>query len=145
VIVHPGVGAECGYSKPGRPEPAHLVASKPSGRAPDTPTNSARPEGGTIAISDYVIVPALDCDGVHMSPIGVVAHEFGHAFGLPDLYDLSQPPLTTVGGVGNWDLMATGGWGGDDISPQLPADMSAWSKEFLKWLQPLPVTAISQT
>jgi M6 family metalloprotease-like protein len=140
VIVHPGIGAECGPASPDAPNP-HIWSHRSHLAVPlSTPTNSARPEGGKIAISDYVIVPALDCDGVHMNPIGVVAHEFGHAFGLPDLYDLSQPPLTTVGGVGNWDLMATGGWGGDDISPQLPAEMSAWSKEFLNWVQPLPVT-----
>lgn len=109
VIVHPGIGAECDSPS------THIWSHRSHLAVPlATPTNSARPAGGQIMISDYVIVPALDCDGVHPSPIGVVAHEFGHAFGLPDLYDLSPAPLTTVGGVGDWDLMATGGWGGND-------------------------------
>src|SRR4051794_16210008 len=84
-------------------------------------------------------MPALDCDGSSMIEIGVFAHEFGHAFGLPDLYDTARTPRAQ--GVGNWDLMSAGSWGGDDRTPQKLAHMSAWSKEFLGWVSPSEVSA----
>ncbi|MCZ4088723.1 immune inhibitor A domain-containing protein [Sinorhizobium psoraleae] len=59
------------------------------------------------------------------------SHEFGHAFGLPDLYD-SQKPFTSSG-IGTWGLMASGSWGGDNNHPETPSHMEAWSKEFLGW------------
>src|SRR3712207_2107900 len=90
-------------------------------------------------IDDYVIMPALACNGTTMIPIGVFSHEFGHAFGLPDLYDTRSPPESA--GVGGWDLMASGSWGGDgSSSPMTPSHMSAWSKEFLGWLSPRVIT-----
>ena len=40
---------------------------------------------------DYVIQPAWNCAGPPSAiDIGVFAHEFGHAFGLPDLYDTNS-------------------------------------------------------
>jgi len=139
VIVHPGVGAECG------PAGNHHIWShrgqlKYENGIYLTPTPSKTPGFGSIQINDYVIVPALACDGISPNPIGVAAHEFGHAFFLPDLYDTDQ---VTVGGVGNWDLMATGAWGGDGNAPtpETPTQMSAWAKESLGWITPLPITA----
>ncbi|MGA9995952.1 MAG: immune inhibitor A domain-containing protein [Pyrinomonadaceae bacterium] len=69
--------------------------------------------------------------------IGVFAHEFGHAFGLPDLYDTSGRGE----GLGNWCLMAGGAWGGDGQSPNQPVQMSAWAKELLGWVTPKDITA----
>jgi M6 family metalloprotease-like protein len=95
--------------------------------------------GGKIKVDDYVIMPALNCDGTTMIHIGVFVHEFGHAFGLPDLYDTVATNGRTQG-AGNWCLMASGSWGGDNQSPELPSHMSAWAKVFLGWLQPQLVT-----
>jgi hypothetical protein len=67
----------------------------------------------------------------------VFAHEFGHAFGLPDLYDLSGRGE----GVGNWCLMSSGSWGGDGQSPDQPVHMSPWAKEVLGWVTPTDITA----
>jgi len=86
-----------------------------------------------------VLFPAVACDGVTPIPIGVIAHEIGHAFGLPELYDTSKSPQSE--GIGNWDLMAGGAWGGDGDSPEQPVQMSAWSKGYLGWVDPEDVTA----
>lgn|GEM_PF-3311791 len=60
--------------------------------------------------------------------IGVLAHEFGHVLGLPDLYDTSYDSK----GAGEWELMASGGWNGN--SGDCPAGLSAWSRHYLGWL-----------
>ena len=89
---------------------------------------------------------ALTADGVQIygytmvsetSPVGVIAHEFGHDLGLPDLYDTDG---SSSGGVGEWDIMATGSWNGSPRGSQ-PAEMSAWSKTKLGWVAPVVVTS----
>ena len=74
-------------------------------------TSSKKKGGGFIAIDDYVVMPALACDNATMIQIGVFAHEFGHAFGLPDLYDTDNTNGKSAG-LGTWCLMASGSWGG---------------------------------
>lgn len=135
-FVHPGIGGECGG-----PGNTNIWSHRGQLRWESTgeyTTKNRSTHGGNVKINDYVIVPALACDGTSMIQIGVFAHEFGHAFRLPDLYDTSN---ATVGGVGNWDLMATGSWGGNDVSPESPTYMSAWSLEQMGWLDPIPITA----
>jgi M6 family metalloprotease-like protein len=139
-FVHPGRGGECGSQNQSvnnniwshRYRLSDLI-----GR--DYETKDLTKDGRRIRIDDYVIMPALACDGRTMIQIGVFAHEFGHAFGLPDLYDTASPARSQ--GVGDWDLMGSGSWGGDDRSPHHPAHMAAWSKAFLGWVNPLVVTA----
>ncbi|RWQ31001.1 MAG: M6 family metalloprotease domain-containing protein [Mesorhizobium sp.] len=98
-------------------------------------TQDAGKLGSNILIDDYVVMPALACDGSTMIQIGVFSHEFGHAFGLPDLYDSQRPNESE--GVGAWGLMGSGSWGGDGHStPQTPTHMETWSKEFLGWISP---------
>lgn len=99
-------------------------------------TRSPSAEGGFIKIDDYTIQPAYGCDGRTPIDIGVFAHEFGHAFGLPDLYDTSGQGQ----GVGNWCLMSGGSWGGDGQSPDRPVQMSPWAKELLGWVAPKEIT-----
>ncbi|HEX9339780.1 MAG TPA: M6 family metalloprotease domain-containing protein [Thermoplasmata archaeon] len=69
------------------------------------------------------------------SPVGVVAHEFGHDLGLPDLYDTDG----SSDGAGLWDIMAGGSWNGVPAGTS-PADMSAWSRIRLGWITPTSVT-----
>ena len=64
--------------------------------------------------------------------IGVIAHEYGHDLGLPDLYDLIGPTDTDVGW---WDLMSTGSHSGE-LFQMLPTHMGAWSKYVLGWVDP---------
>jgi M6 family metalloprotease-like protein len=69
--------------------------------------------------------------------IGVIAHEMGHFFGLPDLYDYSSQ----THGLGDWCLMAGGSWNGSD--GKSPAHFSAWAKAMLGFLVPEPQYASS--
>ena len=102
----------------------------------DYETRSPSAKGGYIRIDDYTIQPAYGCNGTTPNDIGVFAHEFGHAFGLPDLYDTSGKGQ----GLGNWCLMSGGSWGGDGQSPDQPVQMSPWAKEVLGWVRPKDIT-----
>ena len=90
-------------------------------------TGDARHGGGSILIDDYVIQPARNCAGGTIE-IGVFAHEFGHAFGIPDLYDTDN----SSNGLGSWSLMASGNW----RTPARPAHWDAWSKTHVGWIVP---------
>ncbi len=70
-------------------------------------------------IYDYICVSEF-------SPMGVVAHEYGHDLGLPDLYDTDY----SSDGVGRWCLMGAGSW-----NPN-PSHLMAWCKMELGWLTP---------
>ncbi len=135
-FVHPEAGGECGNNNIWS---HRWIYSGWTGSEYVTDDNI---QGTTtkIRIDDYVIQPALSCDGTTMIEIGVFAHEFGHAFGLPDLYD-TNPNNGSSAGIGNWGLMASGSYGGDNTTPERPSHMSAWSKEFLGWINPTTVTA----
>jgi M6 family metalloprotease-like protein len=88
-----------------------------------------------VKVGNYNISPALwGVSGDEAGHIGVVVHELGHFFGLPDLYDTGGGSQ----GSGNWDVMAGGAWGFDG-SQQYPSHMSAWSKSKLGWLSPQPI------
>src|SRR6185436_3745914 len=56
-------------------------------------TSSARTGGGFIKVRDYTIQSGQGgngaCTAGQIMAIGTIAHETGHAFGLPDLYDTS--------------------------------------------------------
>ncbi len=67
-----------------------------------------------------------------LSPFGVMAHEFGHVLGLPELYAPNKPHE----GIGIWGLMGQGTWvGRGDAPPHL----CAWSKLTLGWVDPIVV------
>ncbi|MEE9271087.1 MAG: M6 family metalloprotease domain-containing protein [Candidatus Krumholzibacteria bacterium] len=125
-FVHPETGGECG----GTNMWSHrwVVQGWSNIPAPIT-TNDPRSGGGFIRIQDYTLQPALGsltgC-GSGMNEIGVFAHEFGHAFGLPDLYDTNGGGQ----GIGHHGLMASGNW----RNPPNPTHMSPWSKVQLGWL-----------
>lgn len=85
-------------------------------------------------INDYIIMPETQAG--ELATIGVFAHELGHAFGLPDLYD-SDGSSTPIG---PWSLMAGGSWNTENRSGDSPAHMDAWSKAVLGWVTPQEVT-----
>ncbi|MCC6548435.1 MAG: M6 family metalloprotease domain-containing protein [Ignavibacteriaceae bacterium] len=98
-------------------------------------TNDIDPVSGRAVVidGDYAIQPELkgsnNSNGAIID-IGVFAHEFGHIFGLPDLYDTDN----SSAGLGNWCLMAGGSYGGDGGSAYLPVHMSAWCKKEMGWV-----------
>lgn len=67
-----------------------------------------------------------------LSPFGVMAHEFGHVLGLPELY----APNKVHEGIGIWGLMGQGTWAGRGDLPPHPC---AWSKLVLGWVDPIVV------
>lgn len=83
-------------------------------------------------INDYIIQPEK-YGSTNITNIGVICHEFGHALGLPDLYDTDY----TSSGLGNWCLMSGGSW---NNSGKTPPHMSAWCKQELGWATPITLS-----
>lgn len=55
------------------------------------------------------------------SGLGTLVHEMIHQMGAYDLYDVnSDLPSRTWNGLGNWDIMASGNWNGNGMSPAMP-------------------------
>jgi len=118
-FVHPEMSGACNGGTPGN------IWSHRSAFNPGILTNDARAGGGLIRVSDYVIQPVYNCDNSTLIEIGVFCHEFGHALGLPDLYDIDGGSR----GVGYWCLMGEGMWN----TPSQPAHMGAWSLGEMGW------------
>ena len=76
------------------------------------------------------------CTQGQIMPIGTIAHETGHTFGLPDLYDTSG----NTEGIGEWGIMGSGNY----TKANSPAGFDAWSRAELGWVTLDTLTA-SQT
>ncbi len=91
--------------------------------------------GQFLKVDDYIIQSGVGgnsaCDESALMPIGTVAHETGHAFGLPDLYDTELNSAEATQGIGEWGLMGSGNY----ASPTSPARMEAWSLFELGWVK----------
>jgi immune inhibitor A len=84
-----------------------------------------------VLVSDYTIQPEYWLSPGDMT-IGVYAHELGHAFGLPDLYDTDYSSF----GVGKWGIMSYGSWLGPRGRGSSPAHFCAWCKAEMGILEP---------
>ena len=80
-----------------------------------------------VYINDYSINPEIQ--GNNIVAIGVLAHEFGHVLGLPDLYDTDY----SSAGSGKLALMGSGAWGTSGNTPWYPSAMNAWCKTEMGW------------
>ena len=87
-----------------------------------------------VIISSYNINPEKQMG--NFVCIGVLAHEFGHALGLPDLYDTDYSST----GAGKLALMASGSWGTTGTSPWYPSTMIGWCKNELGWVDVIEFT-----
>jgi M6 family metalloprotease-like protein len=152
-IVQPEIGGECGAGGSNMWSHRWVVGGWPEfGAVYSTDgqcdqlqmgnpwmTNDASAGGGNVLISDYTLQPAkgsVDGCGTGVIEIGVFSHEFGHAFGLPDLYDTDGGGQ----GIGHFGLMGSGNWN----QPTNPAHMSAWSKIELGWISPTEAGSVPQ-
>ena len=115
-FVHAGQGGEQG-------DPANIWSRRM------TLNNESVTYDG-VFINDCIIVPEIQFNGsiLDIVAIGVIAHEFGHALGLPDLYDTDYSSR----GVGSLALMSYGMWGNDE-GICYPSSMSAWSRAEMGW------------
>lgn len=94
------------------------------------------PEVDGVRVDNYTIEPEYWLQPGDMT-IGVYAHELGHAFGLPDLYD-SEPQSSY--GIGRWGLMGSGAWNGPSRRGDSPAHLTAWSKIQVGFITPTVVS-----
>jgi M6 family metalloprotease-like protein len=106
-------------------------------------TNDISPfTGNPVRINEYIINPERTnyADGnnttTEMIGCGVYCHEFGHALGLPDLYDTDD----SGPGIGNWSVMAGGSWGANGNTGARPAALDVWCRRFLGWASPTRIT-----
>jgi len=88
---------------------------------------------GPVYVNDYTVQAEIKYGGI--MTIGTFTHEYGHALGLPDLYDTDY----SSNGVGRWSLMASGGHNSVSRSGDSPAHLDPWSKYRLGWITPAPV------
>lgn len=93
-------------------------------------THSLRPNGQPIIVDSYTMQSGVGGSGAcatnQIMPIGTAAHETGHTFGLPDLYDVGG----NTEGIGEWGLMGSGNY----TAPFSPTRMEAWSLSRLGWV-----------
>lgn len=126
-------GGECGpLSAPEN----HLWAHRFSLSTFTTNDNDPFNAGQKVKIGDYILQSSLGgasaCNISQIMPIGTVAHETGHGFGLPDLYDTGAP----TEGIGQWGLMSSGSF----TSALSPARLEAWSLNELGWIILAPLS-----
>lgn len=110
-------------------------------------TKDLRPDGTPIVINGYITQSTVTCNGTDVQSASVIAHEFGHVLGLPDLYHPAGgiEPEHRRWVVGCWSLMAAGSWGcGDprsrteDFGPTL---MGPWERIRFGWTEEVVVRA----
>lgn len=94
-------------------------------------TTDPAANGGFIRVADYIIQGGIECEGTAgVVDVGLIAHESGHGFGLPDFYDTDPADGSDGQGIGEWGLMGSGNWN----TAESPAHMMAFSKNFLGWI-----------
>jgi M6 family metalloprotease-like protein len=101
-------------------------------RTPRRNSAGAPIPGQFLQVNDYIIQSQLGglsgCDPTRIMAIGTMAHETGHVFGLPDLYDTDAASRTE--GIGHWGLMGSG----NHARPYSPASYDAWSMAEVGWV-----------
>lgn len=88
-----------------------------------------------MKIDRYSCAPELRGNrGSGISRIGPHCHEIGHALGAMDYYDTNYEDDGDFIGTGDWDVMASGSWNNEGITP---ADFNPYVKAYdFGWISP---------
>lgn len=133
-FIHSGYGAEWGGADAYGTSQANRIWSHRWAIQPQWNSNDG------VSVFDYHISPGVwGTSGSAIGRIGVISHETGHFFGLPDLYDTDSG---AGDGIGSWGMMANS-WGFDG-SQRCPPHFSPWSKVDLGWSTPTVITQPGQ-
>jgi M6 family metalloprotease-like protein len=141
IIYHAGAGADFAFDAPGLdPTPSDIPSAFLNLEDLRTALGGGQSgyrgisvDGGAEYVTSAVILPETESkQGFELGLNGITAHQFGHYFGLPSLFN-------TVSGrtaIGKWGVMdiGFGNFGG-----LVPPEPSAWSKVFLGWETPVVV------
>ena len=121
ILFHAGYGAEQGLN-------GYIWSHRSS-----LPSTGAPVKDGKT-IRNYCVNPIKrNWSGTNtMVGLGVLAHEFGHIMGLPDLYDTGD----NSEGIGNYGLMGGCGWLNQE---RTPCQYESWSKDQFGWLNPIVI------
>lgn len=94
-----------------------------------TINNSTRYSGKRI--SGYLVISEYRGSGGKVQAgIGTYCHEFGHALGLPDLYNTQTGEATSVD---QWDIMCSGSYNNEGSTPPT---YTAFERFMMGWLVP---------
>ncbi len=136
-VVHAGYGEESG----GGPGTIWSHRGTLSGSLGASGPVTVQTANGPVVIDAYIIEPETQpkpspAKGADVVGIGVFCHEYGHALGLPDLYDTTYASL----GIGSWSVMAYGSYNQILRAGDCPAHFDAWCKAKLGWINPVNYT-----
>jgi M6 family metalloprotease-like protein len=132
VVIHPEVDGSCINRNPASAQNIWAHAWTVTG----SPATNDQVWGGVgfIRLRDYIIQGGQGgndgCNDGEPLAMGLIAHETGHLFDLPDLYNTNWQTRTSEG-IGHWGLMGSGNWN----TPAAPAHLTAWSRSQLGWIE----------
>jgi M6 family metalloprotease-like protein len=135
VVIHPEVDGSCIARNPASADNiwAHAYIYSFWAGSPLLTNDPSSSVPGNIKINDYIIQGGQGGDDgcIDDEPLamGLIAHETGHLFDLPDLYNTNWNTRTSEG-IGHWGLMGSGNWN----TPDSPAHMMAWTRAQLGWI-----------
>ena len=98
-------------------------------------------DGKTAGSAGYMLFGEQHCTSSnppgHHATIGIMAHELGHDFNFPDLYDTDF----SSEGIGNWSLMAGGSWNytAGQYQGATPAGLDPFTRTYQDWVTPAQI------
>jgi M6 family metalloprotease-like protein len=145
VIEFLGVSGSCG----GPAIWPHFGGLGEYGGVQGWPTDDVGHSGDPIRVRTYLTQSVTQCDGVNVQGPNVIAHEYGHLLGLPDIYQAIDgiEPGKRHWNIGCFGLMGAGSWGcgttfkDEDFGP---VHLSVLMKQQLGWMEVDPVGVVRE-